>query len=202
MKTINIETNKARTKNPMKVITGPDTRWGFCNVWEPKAGPGGTGVPKYSVTLIIPKDDEETVSDIRSAIFAAYQDGERKLRGRSRFTPAITDLKLPLHDGDLERPNDPAYAYSYYVIATNRTAPGIVDADLRPITTHSEIYSGVYGRASISFYAFYGGSADRRGIACSLNNLQKIRDGKPLGTRPTAAEDFKDCEEGECDQYE
>ena len=24
-------------KNPMKVITGEDTRWSFANVWEPKS---------------------------------------------------------------------------------------------------------------------------------------------------------------------
>lgn len=33
-------------------------------------------------------------------------------------------------------------------------APGIVDADRNPIMTRSEVYSGVYGRASITFYAF------------------------------------------------
>ncbi len=38
-------------KNPMKVITGEDTRWSYANVWEPKSINGGT--PKYSVSLII-----------------------------------------------------------------------------------------------------------------------------------------------------
>ena len=41
--------------NPMKVITGPETRWSYANVWEPKSINGGT--PKYSVSLIIPKSD-------------------------------------------------------------------------------------------------------------------------------------------------
>lgn len=41
--------------NPMKVITGPNTRWSYANVWEPKSINGGT--PKYSVSLIIPKSD-------------------------------------------------------------------------------------------------------------------------------------------------
>ena len=39
-------------KNPMKVITGEDTRWSYVNVWEPKSINGGA--PKYSVSLIIP----------------------------------------------------------------------------------------------------------------------------------------------------
>ena len=87
----------------------------------------------------------------------------------------------PLRDGDTERPDDPAYANSYFINANSATAPGIVDADCNPILTRSEVYSGVYGRASISFYAF--NSNGNRGIACGLNNLQKIRDGEPMGSR-------------------
>ena len=41
--------------NPMKVITGPSTRWSYANVLEPKSINGGT--PKYSVSLIIPKSN-------------------------------------------------------------------------------------------------------------------------------------------------
>ena len=28
--------------NPTKVITGPDTRWSYCNAWEAKSINGGT----------------------------------------------------------------------------------------------------------------------------------------------------------------
>jgi hypothetical protein len=76
------------------------------------------------------------------------------------------------------------------VNANATTAPGIVDADLNPIMSRSEVYSGVYGRASITFYAF--NSSGNRGIACGLNNLQKIRDGEPLGSKASAESDFAD----------
>lgn len=82
----------------------------------------------------------------------------------------------------MERPDDEAYADSYFVNANSTTAPGIVDADRQPILDHSEVYSGVYGRASINFYAF--NSNGNKGIACGLNNLQKIRDGEPLAAVP------------------
>ena len=68
------------------------------------------------------------------------------------------------------------------------TKPGVVDADRQPILETSELYSGIYGRASINFYAF--NSNGNRGIACGLNNLQKIRDGEPLGGKASAASDF------------
>ena len=63
-----------------------------------------------------------------------------------------------------------------------------MDADRNPILTRSEVYSGVYDRASISFYAF--NSSGNKGIACGLNNLQKIRDGKPLGGKASAESGF------------
>ncbi len=138
--------NSTNITNPMKVITGKDTRWSYANVWEPKSINGGT--PKFSVSLIIPKSDTVTVNKIRVAIQAAYDDGQAKLKGNGRSVPPLTALKTPLRDGDIERPDDPAYADSYFVNANSTIAPGIVDADRNPILTRSEVYSGVYGKAS------------------------------------------------------
>lgn len=183
------------TKNPMKVITGKDTRWSYANVWEPKSINGGT--PKFSVSLIIPKSDTKTIDAIKKAIEAAYKEGEAKLKGNSRSVPALEAIKTPLRDGDLERPDDEAYKNSYFINANSTTPPGIVDASVQPILTRSEVYSGVYGRASINFYAF--NSNGNRGIACGLNNLQKIRDGEPLGSRATAESDFADFAEDDDD---
>ena len=176
----------SKNSNPMKVVTGVNTRWSYVNAWEPKSINGGT--PKFSVSLIIPKSDTKTVAKIKAAIEAAYKEGEAKLKGNSRTVPALSAIKTPLRDGDAERPDDPAYANSYFMNANSNTAPGIVDADCQPILDRSEVYSGVYGRASVNFYAF--NSNGNRGIACSLNNLQKIRDGEHLGGKSSAEDDF------------
>ena len=175
----------AKVMNPTKVITGPETRWSYANVWEAKSINGGA--PKFSISLIIKKDDP-TIEKIKAAIQAADEEGQAKLKGNGNSVPPLSAIKNPLRDGDLERPDDPAYAGAYFVNANNQTAPGIVDADRQPILEHREVYSGVYGRASISFYAF--NSAGNRGIACSLNNLQKIHDGEPLGGHSRAEDDF------------
>lgn len=172
--------------NPTKVITGVNTRWSYVNAWEPKSINGGA--PKYSVSLIIPKSDTKTIQKIQAAIQAAYEEGQGKLKGNGKSVPALSVLKTPLRDGDAERPDDEAYADSYFVNANSGTAPGIVDADRNPIIDRSEVYSGVYGRASINFYAF--NSNGNKGIACGLNNLQKIRDGEPLGGKSRAEDDF------------
>ena len=175
-----------KTVNPLKVVTGPDTRFSYVNAWEPKSINGGS--PKYSVSLIIPKSDTKTIEKIKAAIEAAYHEGESKLKGTGRSLPPLSTLKTPLRDGDLERTDDQVYANAYFINANNSSAPGIVDVDRQPIIERSEIYSGVYGRASVNFYAF--NTNGNKGIACSLNNLQKIRDGEPLGGKSNAEDDF------------
>lgn len=183
--------SNVKNANPMKVITGLNTRWSYANVWELKSINGGA--PKYSVSLIIPKSDIKTVAKIQAAIEAAYKEGESKLKGSGRSVPALSLLKTPLRDGDTERPDDEAYADSYFINANSVSARGIVDADCQPVIDRSEVYSGVYGRASINFYAF--NSNGNKGIACGLNNLQKMKDGEPLGGKSRAEDDFASEEE-------
>lgn len=178
----------AKFKNPTKVITGKDTRFSYLIVNEPKSINGGT--PKYSVSLIIPKADTATVEKVKAAIQAAYDEGQSKLKGNGKSVPALSVLKTPLRDGDAERPDDPAYANSYFINANSASKPGVVDVDCQPILDTSEIYSGIYGRASINFYAF--NTNGNRGIACGLNNIQKLRDGEPLGGKSRAEDDFAD----------
>jgi hypothetical protein len=163
-----------------KVITGK-VRFSYANVWEPKSINGSD--PKYSVSLIIPKTDKETIRKIRAAIETAKKEGIAKLGGK---IPA--NLKTPLRDGDIDRADDEAYKDSYFVNANSTTKPGIVDKNVEPILDQTEFYSGCYGRASIVFYAYNANG--NKGIACGLQNLQKLEDGEPLGGRSRAEDDF------------
>ena len=167
-----------------KVITGK-VRFSYCHVFEPAAMAEGQ-TPKYSVSIIISKDDKLTIDKINKAIEEAKQEGKAKFGGK---IPA--NLKLPLRDGDIERPDDDAYANSYFITASSSQAPGIVDENRDEIMTKTEFYSGCYGRASVNFYAF--NQAGNKGIAVGLNNLQKLEDGEPLGgVRVSAQDDFAD----------
>jgi hypothetical protein len=186
--------NQVKKENLTKVITG-ETRLSYANLWEPKSINGGA--PKYSVSLIIPKTDKRTLDKIKAAIQAAYTEGESKLKGNGKTVPALAILKTPLRDGDAERPDDEAYANAYFINANSGTAPGIVDnqQEPQPITVRSEIYSGVYARASVNFYAF--NSNGNKGIACGLNNIQKLRDGEPLGGKSRAEDDFASSDDAD-----
>ena len=172
-------TNKKFTST--KVVTGP-VRLSYEHVWEAQSINGGT--PKYGGSLLIRKDDTETVENMNAAIDAAIQQGIGKFGGK---IPPRASLKLPLRDGDTER-DDEAYKGCYFVNANSTTPPQIVDRSVQPILDREEVYSGCYVRASLNFYAF--NSNGNKGIACGLGNIQKVRDGEHLGGKTTAAQDF------------
>ena len=164
-----------------KVITGK-VRFSYAHVFEPKAIEEGQ-TPKYSVSILIPKSDKKTLDKIKKAIEAAKQAGKAKLGGK--IPPK---LKVPLRDGDEERPDDENYADCYFVNANSTNKPGIVDENRQEIIDRDEFYSGCYGKASINFYAF--NAAGNKGVAAGLNNLMKLEDGERLGGGSTAEEDF------------
>lgn len=166
-----------------KVITGKNTRLSYFHGWEPTSINGGP--ERYSVSVLIPKDDKETVKTINDAVDAAIEEGIAKFGGKK---PNKAAIKLPLRDGDTER-EDEAYAGHWFINANSKTAPQIVDKAVKPILDRDEVYSGCYARVSLNFYAF--NSNGNKGIACGLGNIQKIRDGEPPGGRSSATDDFK-----------
>lgn len=176
------------TKNPVEVITGSRTRLSYANLFEPKGFDGSK--PKYSVALLIPKDDVQTVEKIKTAMQAAYDKGAAKLRGSGRSVPAMTDINLPLIDGDKKRTGDSAYTGCYYINAKNEDQPKVFGMDGNEVMSRNEVYSGCYARAKISFYVY--NRSGNRGIACSLLGVRKVADGTPLGGSVCTADDFAD----------
>ena len=167
--------------NLTKVVTGK-VRLSYAHVWEPVSI--NDSKPKYSVSLVIPKSDKETVKKINAAVDAAIEEGIAKFGGKK---PNKAALKLPLRDGDTER-DDEVYKNSFFVNANSTTAPQIVDRAVNPILDRDEVYSGCYARVSINFYAY--NTNGNKGVACGLGNIQKIADGEPLGGRSNAKDDF------------
>lgn len=166
--------------NPTKVIV--PCRFSYLHCWEPDSVNGSE--PKYSVSVIVPKSDTKTVNAIKAAIEQAKKDSVSKWGGK---VPG--NLKLPLRDGDIDRPDDEAYAGCYFFNANSRQAPQVVDSKVQPILDQSEVYSGCYGKISVTFYGY--NSNGNRGIAAGLGNIQKLKDGESLGGRTSAADDFQ-----------
>jgi hypothetical protein len=164
----------------IKVVTGK-VRFSYAHVFQPQT-PNEGGTPKYSVSLIIPKSDKETIEKINKAVEEA-----KKEYATIWGNTVPKGLKGGLRDGDAEK-DDPAYENSYFINANSTQKPGVVDADLNPIMDVSEFYSGCFGRASISFYGY--NSNGSKGVGCGLNNVQKLEDGEKLGGATSATVDF------------
>ena len=169
-----------------KVVTGK-VRFSYVNIFKSRAFQADQDA-KFSVCLLIPKEDKATLKKIKAAIDEAIQEGiSSKWNGKR---PA--NVKLPLRDGDEERADEaPEYEGMMFLNANSTQKPGIVDKDLNEILDPDEVYSGCWGRASINFYPFSVNG--NKGIGVGLNNVQKLKDGEHLGAvRASAESDFDD----------
>lgn len=164
-----------------KVTTGK-VRLSYAHIFEPHAMNDGQEA-KYSVSVIIPKTDKETLTAIKEATEQAKKDGASKWGGKIPPT-----LKTPLRDGDAERPDDEAYTGCYFLNASSKNKPGIVDQNVQPVLDQSEVYSGCYARLTLNFYAY--NASGNKGVAAGLGNIQKLEDGEPLGGFTRAEDDF------------
>lgn len=179
-----------KNNNPCKVITGK-CRLSYEHVFEAASINGSD--PKYSACIVIPKTDKATLTKIQAAVNAAIQDGiKSKWKGKKPV-----NLKLPLRDGDAERPDDEAFSGCYFLNANANRAPRIVDLARNPILDREEVYSGCYCRFSVNFYPF--SASGNNGVAVGLNNVQKVADGERLAGGSRAEDDFNDNYTGDLD---
>ncbi|CEP49062.1 DUF2815 family protein [Paraclostridium sordellii] len=162
-----------------KVITGK-VRLNYTNLFKPKAIEEGSE-PKYSATLIIPKKDMKIVNKIALALDSATENGKPIWKDQDE------EVLICVKDGDKEKIGEEAYKDSYFINASSKYKPGIVDINLNQIIDETQIYSGCYARCSINFYPY--NQEGKIGIACSIENIQKLSDGEMLG-RTSAAQDF------------
>lgn len=185
-------TNSAQTT---KVVTG-EVRFSYVHLFEPYSSFEGQD-EQYSATLLIPKTDKKTLAKIKQAQKAAAEAGKAKFNGK-----VPSHLKTTLRDGDnddsIDPEENPEYVGHMFIRVASKTKPGIVDKNVQPIIDPSEIYSGMYGRASINFFAY--NTAGNKGISAGLNNVQKTKDGDFLGGRSNAEDDFDDWEDDSEDE--
>jgi len=173
------------------LITG-EVRLSYCHLLEP-VQINGEGNPKYSVSVLIPKTDTETLAAFKKAVDNAVikgkdKHGEKFMQGK---------IKKPLRDGDSEEENRPEEYHGHYFFncsAQEKRPPQVIAADGKTLLTdETEIYSGCYGRVSVNMYPF--NTNGNKGIAVGLNNVQKIRDGEALGgTKESAFTEFEAVE--------
>lgn len=83
-------------------------------------------------------------------IEGAKEDGKTRKWG-GKIPP---NLKLPLRDGDIDRPDDENYQEHFFVNVSSKDAPQVVDRHVQPVTDPMMVYSGCYCNVSVNFYVF------------------------------------------------
>lgn len=185
--------NDKMTDQPMptRVVTG-EVRFSFVNLLRPRENQYG-GEPKYSVTILVPKSDVMTKQNIDSAIEAAKQLGKSK-HWNGVIPPMVA---IPIYDGDGVKPSDGMpfgpECKSHWVFSASTKVdqpPKVVDMQAQPIMDATQVYSGMFGRIAVNFGPY--AQAGKKGIGAYIStNVQKTRDGEPLGSSaPEAASDF------------
>lgn len=177
--------------NELTNVTTGKVRLSYVHLYKPYAAMPGQE-EKYSVTVLVPKTDTDTMNRINAAVEAAKQRGITDKWGG--VCPPM--VPTPIYDGDGARPSD-GMPYGpeckgHWVFTASAKAdypPEVVDKMGNPIINQSEVYSGIYGRVNVSFYPYaFGG---KKGIGCGLGPVQKLEDGEPLASSaPTAAQAF------------
>ena len=170
-------------------ITINNVRFSYCNLFQPVSRNPNED-PKYSTTILLPKSNTAMKTAIDAAIERAINDGVGKKWNGVR-PPYIA---IPIHDGDGARPSDgmpfgEECKGCWVFTASGKQAPFVVDAQVQNIINPQEVYSGMYGNVSVTFFPYNNNG--KKGIGCGLNGVQKVMDGEPLSGRVTAAEAFQ-----------
>lgn len=172
-----------------KVLTG-EVRLSYAHLSEPYANPNQPGSePKYSVTLLIPKEDTATKADIDQSMKAAYE--AAVLNDWKGARPQLRSALI--YDGDGLRNDGSKFGdecKGHWVITANsKRKPQVVDmSNINSELAPQDIYSGMYARVTLNFFSF--NTNGNKGVGCGLGNVMKTRDGEPLAGGASAASDF------------
>jgi len=130
---------------------------------------------RYRATLLIPKGDTLAWENINNAIAMAVKYGI----GKQWQGMYLGKINMPIADGDIISSGHPlrktACKGHHVIVASSKSKPDIVDSNLQPITKSSEIYDGIYVRASLTFFAHVANGLPY--IYCSLGPIMKMSDG-------------------------
>jgi hypothetical protein len=172
-----------------RVTTGV-IRGSYVKIFKPELpkNPKPGDVPKYSMTLLIPKSDAVTLAKIEKAQEAAVA-----IKWPVKRPPK---LETTLHDGDLPRPSNgeefgPECRGHMVMTVSSKFKPKLIDRQSNEVLDPDAVGSGDYFKASINFYGY--DSSGNRGVSAGLNNLLFWEKGESLGgTRTSAEDDFAD----------
>lgn len=139
-------------------------RLSYCNLLEPVGFAEDDSDKRYRTDIIIPKTNTEAIQAIKVALNNTLTNAENNNLFNGKKIKEVTSSAKwhsALKDGDTERPEDEAYKNSYFLSAwaTIDKPCAIFDKARNKITKETEnadskVYSGVFGTALVSFFAY------------------------------------------------
>lgn len=158
-----------------------------------------TSTPKYSASLIIPKDHPDAPAIKRALTEAgAEKFPQAFVAGKPwpvGFTCALKDGdKDVANDGQILGEKNPEYAGCYILKAASTSRPGVFNRNKAAIVeADGIIYSGCYVNVSVAFAGYEFGKV-KKGVTCYLNGVQFVADGERFGSN--VADDFDQLDGG------
>lgn len=189
----------SNTNESRRVTVGPG-RLSYPRLFEPEpVDPEGKGAPKYSLMILIPKEDTKSIKKIKRAQQAALDlgasDGTFGGKAPKAWSSTLHDCD---EEDDLEAYPERANHYRIAVTAPENNPPNVVDRSVSPITDRSEIYPGCW--VNVSMQAFPFSVSGNKGISFGLRNVQKVDDGEPFGAVSRPEDDFDPYDDDDDDE--
>ena len=176
----------------LKKITTGKFRVSFPHVFKAQTTPSGE--QRFSVVMLLPKEDKDSVNKLQSlAKAAAYEKW-----GKDAVDGKKVKIAWPFRDGEEKSDQYDGYEGMIFASASSKNKPKVVGKNLDVIVDESEFYPGCYARASINAYAWEW--KGKKGVSFGLINLQKLAEGEPFGFSSKPEDDF-DVVEGEDEDY-
>jgi hypothetical protein len=180
---------KTKTKQEPKRVTTGTARLSFPFLFQKSKNPDGTE-GKYRCTLLIPKKDKQTIAALEKIATDAVKSFERWDEKQQK--PMLAKVRELFKNGDDSEYD--GYAGHIAVNVSNTRKPTVVGPDLQPIMDREDVYAGCYVRAAVTAFAY---DNIQKGVAFSLQGIQKVKDGEPFGSKFKAEEAFDAVDEEE-----
>ncbi len=183
--------SKSKAVKPTTRLITPPCLASYCTVLEAEEDLSGRMM--YSVSLIFNKDNTDM-----DALEAAVKMAKEEKFGSGK----IKKFKNPIRDGDEERDEFEEYQNAWFINASSKRRPGIIDYRTGDVVDTDDedigIYSGCTIRCSVTFFGF--DQKGNKGVGCGLNNIQVLKRGDRLDGGQGAESAFEDADDIDLDE--
>lgn len=164
-----------------KILT-PEFRVSYPAVFKPRENRLDPSKPAtFGCSLVFPPG-----ADISALKAAAKAVALEQWSGKPPF-----EIKNPFLDAHAKDKGQGNFEPGSILLRTSsqQRRPGLVDANMDEIITEADFYAGCFARATVNAYAW--ATQASCGVSFGLINLQKTRDGEPIGFSADPQDDFK-----------